>query len=200
MSRRMLIAVAVAAMTGLGFAVQAEAAPQSSAPVAADQVAPSVTRLGPAPSWQLNRGAPGTCAVSAGFGLPGVEVNIPTGSASEQGVLSAPGQPNLGFTVDPAFGPFVGPISFFVFATAPYSLPLNTPLTLSVTTYNGPNFTGGVAYVSTITWDCTTGALLGVAPVPTLSQGMLLFLGVGLLVVGVVVWSRKASGRRLGTH
>jgi hypothetical protein len=83
--------------------------------------------LGPAPSWELNQGAAGTCAVAGGFGLPGVETNIPVGQASEQGVLSAPGHPGLGYTYDPAFGPHVGLISFSVFVGVPYS------------------------------WDCTTG-------------------------------------------
>ena len=113
--------------------------------------------LGPAPSWELSQGAANTCVVAGSFGLPGVETNIPVGQASEQGVLSAPGYPALGETHDSAFGPHVGSISFTVFANAPYSLPAHTPLTLSVTTYYGTNFTGGVAYVSTVTWDCTTG-------------------------------------------
>lgn len=117
--------------------------------------------LGPAPSWQLTQGTADTCSIEGGFSLPGVEVNIPTGQASEQGVLSAPGEPSLGFTQDTAYGPNVGTLGgFFVFVTGAYSLPPNTPLTLSVTTYNGTNYTGGVSYVSTITWDCTTGALL----------------------------------------
>lgn len=119
-----------------------------------------VLALGPAPSWQLTQGAPGTCSSTDGFSMPGVEINIPSGAASEQGTLSAPGYPSLGYTVDGAFGPFVGPHSFFVFVSAPYSLPANTPITLSVTTYNGTGYAGGVSYVSTVTWDCTTGALI----------------------------------------
>lgn len=116
--------------------------------------------LGPAPSWQLTQGAAATCTVGANFGLPGVEINIPSGQASEKGVLSATGFPNLGTTIDTAFGPFVGPAGFTVFATAPFSLPPNTKLTLTVTTYAAANFAGGTAYVSTITWDCTTGAVV----------------------------------------
>jgi hypothetical protein len=120
-----------------------------------------VSALGPAPSWQLTQGLANTCNSTFGFSLQGVQVNIPSGQASEQGTLSAPGNPNLGFTTDGAYGPNVGTLGgFFVFANAPYSLPANTPLTLSVTTYNGTSFTGGVSYVSTITWDCTTGALV----------------------------------------
>src|SRR5690606_9300764 len=91
--------------------------------------------------------------------IPRVEINVPAPMfASELGTYSAPGFPNLGFTQDSNFQG-VGTFGFTVF-TDPYVLPANTPVTLSVTTYNGPNYTGGVAYISTMTWDCTTGAVL----------------------------------------
>jgi hypothetical protein len=151
-------------------------------------LAPSA--LGPAPSWELSQGTPGTCSSTGGFVLPGVEINIPEGQASEQGVLSAPGHPNLGYTLDTAFGPFVGSASFFVFVSTPYSLPANTPLTLSVTTYNGTNYTGGVAHVSTITWDCTTGELVHPTSVPTLNEwGMIIFAV--LASIGSVYYLRR---------
>ena len=121
-------------------------------------VAAGVMALGPAPSWQLTQGAVNSCSSSSGISMPGVEINAPSAS-SEQGVLSAPGYPNLGYTTDSNFTG-VGTFSFFAFVNPSYSLPANTPLTLSVTTFNGPSFTGGVAYVSTITWDCTTGELV----------------------------------------
>lgn len=159
--------------------------------------APQAWALGPAPSWQLNQGAPNTCVVSGGgFNLPGVEINVPSGQASEQGVLSAPGFPSLGNTQDAAFGPFVGPSSFFVFVGAPYTLPAGTPLTLSVTTYNGTNYTGGVAYVSTITWNCTTGAVIQ-APtaVPVLAPAALAALALGLFGAGAVGLRRRERGR-----
>lgn len=155
---------------------------------------PQAWALGPAPSWQLNQGAVNTCD-SSGFNLPGVEINVPTGQASEQGVLSAPGFPNLGHTQDTAFGPFVGPSSFFVFVDTPYTLPPNTPLTLSVTTYHGTNYTGGVAYVSTITWNCTTGAVIAQpTAVPVLAPAALGALALGLFGLGAVGrrrWSRS---------
>lgn len=125
--------------------------------------AAGVLALGPNPSWQLTQGVPASCSASGGLSMPGVDINVSPGPASEQGVLSAPGNPNLGYTVDTSFSG-VGTFAFTVFLNAPYALPANTPLTLSVTTYNGPNYTGGVSYVSTITWDCTTGALVVVAP------------------------------------
>jgi hypothetical protein len=116
-----------------------------------------VYALGPAPSWQLNAAPAGVCTDDDVF-IPGVEINVPAPMfASELGTYSAPGFPNLGFTQDSNFQG-VGTFGFTVF-TDPYVLPANTQVTLSVTTYNGPNYTGGVAYVSTMTWDCTTGVI-----------------------------------------
>ena len=109
------------------------------------------------PSWDVQAGAPDTCVVTDGFSLTDVYVNITGTAASEKGSLTAEGYGELGYTTDGSFGPFVGYIGFFVFVSAPYSLPAHTPLTLTVTTYNDPGFSGGVSYVSTITWDCTTG-------------------------------------------
>jgi hypothetical protein len=92
--------------------------------------------------------------------------------------------------MDNAFGPNVGPVGFFVSA-GPYSLPPNTPLTLSVTTYNGTNFMGGVSYVSTITWNCTTGAVIKGAAAPALSHLVLLLLSLTLLALGGLrLWRR----------
>jgi hypothetical protein len=66
-------------------------------------------------------------------------------------------------------------------------------LTLSVTTYNGTNFTGGVSYVSTITWNCTTGAVIkgSAAPAPALSHLVLVLLSLTLLALGGLHLSRR---------
>lgn len=170
--------------------------------LAAFAVAPAQAQLGPAPSWVLTQGAPGTCVDDDVF-LPGVFVNVPAPMfASERGVLSAPGIPDLGFTQDTSFQG-VGEFGFNVF-TDPYALPDNTPLTLSVTTYHQPNFLGGVAYVSWITWDCTTGAVLasggfdpsqGWVDVPTLSPaGLTAFVALlGALGALVLLRRRRAA-------
>lgn len=128
----------------------------------------TVFALGPAPSWLLTQGVAGSCTAGGSILMPGVEVNVPVPTvASERGVLSAPGNPDLGFTLDSNFTG-VGTFGFTVFTNAPYTLAANTPLTLSVTTYNGPNYTGGAIFNSTITWDCTTGAVLSVSSGPIL--------------------------------
>lgn len=117
----------------------------------------AVFALGPAPSWQLTTAPAGVCTDDDVF-IPGVEINVPAPMfASEQGTLSAPGFPNLGYSQDTNFQG-VGTFGFTVF-TDPFVLPANTPLTLSITTYAGPNYTGGATYVSTMTWDCTTGVV-----------------------------------------
>ncbi|GEM_PF-3859944 len=115
----------------------------------------TVFALGPAPSWQLNLAPAGVCTDDDVF-IPGVEINAPS-PASELGTYSAPGFPNLGYTQDSNFTG-VGTFGFTVF-TDPYVLPANTQVTLTVTTYKGPNYTGGVAYISSMTWDCTTGVI-----------------------------------------
>ena len=117
----------------------------------------AVFALGPAPSWQLTAAPAGVCTDDDIF-IPGVEINVPAPMfASESGTLSAPGFPGLGYTQDTNFQG-VGTFGFTVF-TDPFVLPANTPLTLSITTYAGPNYTGGAVYVSTMTWDCTTGVI-----------------------------------------
>jgi hypothetical protein len=112
--------------------------------------------LGPAPSWQLTAAPADVCTGDVIF-IPGMTINAPS-PASELGTLSAPGEPNLGFTQDTSFSG-VGVFSFAVF-TGSFSLPDNTLLTLSVNTYAGPNFTGGIVYNSTMTWNCTTGEII----------------------------------------
>mgnify|MGYP000885806278 CR=1 FL=1 len=160
-------------------------------------VAPAAAQFGPAPSWRLSQGAAGVCTEDD-VSIPNVYINVPAPlSASEQGVYSAPGFPNLGFTQDSNFQG-VGTFNFLVF-TAPYVLPANTPVTLRVYTYNGPNFTGGIAFESWVTWDCTDGTVLaigdrkhGAVSVPTLGEASLIALALLLFVLG----ARSLSSRR----
>jgi hypothetical protein len=46
----------------------------------------------------------------------------------------------------------------------------NTPITVSIATYTGPNLTGALTFTSTITFNCTTGQVARLAfapPIPT---------------------------------
>lgn len=153
--------------------------------------APASGQFGPVPSWRLTQGAAGVCADDDVL-MPGVFINAPApGFYSEQGVYSAPGFPSLGFTEDNSFQG-VGAFGFTVF-TDPYVLPDNTPVSLIVRTFRGPNQTGGVAYESYVTWNCTTGAVIDIGervfalsaePVPTLGHAALALLVLVLAMLG----------------
>jgi hypothetical protein len=157
---------------------------------------PAAAQYGPAPSWVLTAGAADTCSSQGGFSLMNsVYVNNPN-PASELGVLSAPGNPNLGFTQDSSYSGVLVLGGFFVFVNVPYSLPANTPLTLEVTTYNQPNQQGGVSFVSTITWDCTTGELVtetSVLEIPTLSGSGLAAFALMIVAFAVLLLRRRTA-------
>jgi len=109
------------------------------------------------PSWEIVSGPPGVCS-GTNITLPGVIV-LATSNASEQGTLTAPGFGQIGYTQDSNFVGS-GTFGFTVFTGGAYSVPANTPLTLTVTTYSGPNYTGEVSFISSLTWDCTSGATI----------------------------------------
>jgi hypothetical protein len=112
------------------------------------------------PYWMLTQGVAASCADDDVF-LGGVYINVPAPIfASELGNLSAPGFPHLGFTQDSSFQG-VGTFGFVVF-TDPYALPAGTPITLTVRTFDQPNFAGRLVYLSSVTWDCTSGAIVSI--------------------------------------
>ena len=74
----------------------------------------------------------------------------------------------------------------------------NTPITISIATYTGPNLTGAVTFTSTITFDCTTGQISRLArdpplqtPVPALGVTGLALLAMLLGLAGAVAASRS---------
>lgn len=112
------------------------------------------------PYWMLTQGVASTCS-DDDVTLPAVFVNVPAPLfASERGVLSAPGFANLGATLDSNFQG-VGMFNFTVF-TEPFALAADTPLTLTVRTFDQPNYQGDTVYLSSVTWNCTTGAILSI--------------------------------------
>jgi hypothetical protein len=74
----------------------------------------------------------------------------------------------------------------------------NTPITIAIATYTGPNLTGSVTFTSTITFDCTTGQISRLArdppletPVPALDFSGLMLLAMLLGLAGAVAASRS---------
>ena len=74
----------------------------------------------------------------------------------------------------------------------------NTPITVAIATYTGPNLTGTVTFTSTITFDCTTGQIARLArdpplqtPVPALGFSGLALLAMVLGLAGAVAASRS---------
>jgi hypothetical protein len=178
------------------FAVGSNAmAGTSSAPI------PPGQKVGPTsavtPSWELNAGVPDSCSADAGGGLETTaNINAPS-PASEQGELTVQGVGHVGFTTDDDFQGVNPTNGFFIFVDTTYSVPAHTPITLVITTFNQPNFLGGVSFVDTHTWDCTTGEFIGTlsvgggAGIPTLSAGGLLALVLLVLATAVVMRRRK---------
>lgn len=79
-------------------------------------------------------------------------------------------------------------------------LPPNTPITITISTYTDANLTGSVNWVSSLTFNCTTGRVLRapgrmVAAVPSLSP-VALAATAGLLVVLGAISLRRAKRAR----
>jgi hypothetical protein len=176
------------------YAVAFAAAAQSSSPTAAvtppgGGVLPAATQ----PSWALNAGVPNSCSGTSGGALfTTVNINNPA-AASEQGVLFANGPGVIGSTFDTSYTGVNPSVGFTIFLSATYNLPAHTPIRLTITTFNLPNYLGGVSYVDTNWWDCTTGLFVPgpTANVPTLSEWALIVMSLAVLAIGIVVVRRR---------
>lgn len=160
----------------------------------------AVFAMGTPPSWQMTT-APSAVCTDDDVSFPGVDVNVPVPLvASEYGTLSAPGYPNLGYSEDTSFQG-VGTFTFTVF-TDPFSLPANTLLTMTITTFNAPSLGGSAVYRSTMTWDCTTGAIISLVNeeiVPTCPNTLLSGSVVGQAPNGAqVFWGPSADQMSAG--
>jgi hypothetical protein len=146
------------------------------------------------PSWQLDAGVPNSCSVVAPGNLnTTVDINNPA-DGSEQGVLSVQGVGNVGNTFDTSFLGVSINNGFSIFVTSGYSVPAHTPITLVITTFKLPNYLGGVSFVDTHTWDCTTGQFISpptAAPIPALDDWSLLLLAGLLLAAAIAVRRRR---------
>lgn len=79
----------------------------------------------------------------------------------------------------------------------------NTPITVSIATYTGPNLSGTVTFTSTITFNCTTGALVRLAQdpplrpaIPALGNAGLALLALLLGLAGAVASRMRLAGKR----
>ncbi len=97
---------------------------------------------------------------SVSFSLP-EDMNVGT-TGSDLGVLTVPGYGSVFSYLENHswFGPRVGPGSYGVNPSA-YSVPAGTSLKFELTTYAGPDGSGGVTAVSWVEFNCTTGAVVG---------------------------------------
>ena len=192
MSKAALRVIFCAVLFALAWDAMATVA--SSAPVPPGQQKVGVTNA-VTPSWELNAGVPNSCSATDGDGLDTTaNINAPS-AASEQGVLSVQGVGNVGFTTDDDFTGVNPTNGFTIFVDTTYSVPAHTPITLVITTFNQPNFLGGVSFVDIHTWDCTTGLFVGQVPsvglgIPTLSTWGLVVLA-GLLLATVAAVRRR---------
>ena len=136
-------------------------------------------------------GLAGTCG-GATFNVNTL-INVGT-QASADVRLSAPGVGVIEEFVDET-GKNIGPYAaqYPTFQILPFGggLAPNTPITLTITTYSGPNLTGKVTYTSTVVFNCTTGAILhapaagSAESIPALSPAVLAALIALLALLGV---------------
>jgi hypothetical protein len=77
----------------------------------------------------------------------------------------------------------------------------NTPITITIATYTGPNLTGTVTFTSTITFNCTTGLISRLKPAPPLVTAVPALEPTGLALVsallgllGVAALTRRRAG------
>ena len=167
------------AATGAGTAA---AAPPTQLPGITATTVPSIQIL------RQQTGLAGTCS-----GNPFVLntfINVgPQASADVK--VTAPGVGTLEeFTDDTGshLGTFKGNFSGFKIPGFGGGLVPNTPITVTITTYTGPDLTGVVSFSSAVTFNCTSGVLAGTltdpkASIPTLSLPALL---ASMMLVGLL--------------
>jgi hypothetical protein len=200
------IAAALKACSGIVALTWATAAFAASAGTASP-VLPHVaagTTAAKLPSIQLLQKQPtlaGTCGGSA-FDV-NTFINV-TAVASADVTLTAPGVGVIEQFTDETgtnIGPYNGVYPTFHILPFGGGLPPNTRITITITTYSGPNRTGSVSFVSTIAFNCTTGKVLhqvlpqpgdAAESIPTLSTIGLFATAALLALLGAAMMRRPA--------
>jgi hypothetical protein len=184
------VTTGIAASAGTASATAAHTGKAGTSP-------PSIQLLAEQPSLA------GTCGGNA-FDVA-TFINV-TAQASADVRVSAPGVGAIEEFTDETgknIGPYNDLYPTFQILAFGGGLPPNTLLTIAVTTYSGPNLSGSVTFVSTLTFNCTTGAVIlaqqpssSTADVPTLSSLALAATSTLLLLTGVILLrSRRARAR-----
>jgi len=183
------------------LAIAATGAGTSSAMPGTSTVAPAANQV---PSIQILNGQTGLAGTCGGAAFDvNTFINIGT-QASADVRLSAPGVGIIEQFVDETgknIGPYNATYPTFHILNFGGGLAPNTQITLTVTTYSGPGLTGSAAFTSSITFDCTTGAVALQGPggtpasIPALSTYGLLALTGLLALLGMATLRRSATGR-----
>ena len=73
----------------------------------------------------------------------------------------------------------------------------NTPITITITTYTGPNLTGTATFTSTLTFDCTTGQVARLGRAPPLLTAVPALDSTGLALLAMLVGIAGAAALRV---
>jgi len=148
-------------------------------------------------------GLAGTCGGSA-FTV-NTYINV-TAQASADVKVSAPVVGTIEEFTDETgknIGPYSATYPMFQILAFGGGLAPNTPITITITTYSGPNLSGLVTFVSSLEFNCTTGTVLAfqpgassAVPAPTLSPLGLAATAVLLVLLGAAMLRRPARERR----
>jgi hypothetical protein len=191
-------------MLALSWATASFAAPAGTASPEPPNPVPGVAAA-KAPSIMISSqqtGLAGTCG-GAAFDVNTV-INVGSGASADVR-LSVSGVGLIEEFTDETgknIGPYAADYPTFHIPAFGGGLAPNTLITLTITTYSAPSLTGSVTFISTMVFDCTTGAVVRAPatapglPVPALSPGAIAAL-IALLALLGATRLRRPSRRRV---